>query len=308
MFLGIVFSVIVSVFFSLYIIPRKFSRQSPTLYTVFLGLSFFVGSAIWYLIAWGFEIRPRETLFSIWHLLSCLRGASWAVAAVLLNIAIDKIGLSKSNQWKNLQGPIGSILMLSLLGDVVGIKVAFVVGGMIAIFVSAMLFTIRKDTENKRSINIGVMFAVAAAFLFGFNAYLQKVLTNKDFVYSQLFWVALAMFVTAIVIQSIKKGRRLWVQRHAAKSTPPPTVLFSKQILLPLLAGLLYCVAAIFNVLAYTKIAGSVAFSIVQLNAVWTILIGIFIFKEIDFRKNWLRITSGLAFAIGAIVLLIFAL
>ena len=320
--LGVVFSVIVSLLTALYIIPRKFSRQSSTLYTVYMGLAIFLGAAIWYLIAWGFELRDRETLLSVWHLLSALRGVCWTTAVIFLIMAIDKIGLSKSNQWKNLQGPIACILMISFLSDVAGIKILYVVGGMLAIFVSAALFTVRAETDNKKTINIGILYAILGAVGFGLDAFLQKMLTNEGFVYSQHFYFGAAVFVTALIFYFVaKQPNQIPVQegKFALEQQKDPNKkerfkklkdLFkvSKQTWLPIIGGTLLCICSIFQVLANTLISGAISFSIVQLNAVWVILIGIFVFKEINFKKHWLRITAGFVFAIGAIVLLMFAL
>jgi glucose uptake protein GlcU len=42
-----------------------------------------------------------------------------------------------------------------------------------------------------------------------------------------------------------------------------------------------------------------------QFNAVWTILIGVLIFKEINWRKHWLRLLVGIILAIVSIGLLV---
>jgi len=65
--------------------------------------------------------------------------------------------------------------------------------------------------------------------------------------------------------------------------------------------------ASFFSTLAYKYILDSIAFTIVQLNAVWTVLVGILIFKEIDFKKNWARILTGIVFAITGVIMLLFA-
>lgn len=59
-----------------------------------------------------------------------------------------------------------------------------------------------------------------------------------------------------------------------------------KRIYYDILSIYLNNFASFFSTLAYKYIPGSIAFTIVQLNAVWTVLVGILIFKEIDFKKN----------------------
>jgi len=70
----------------------------------------------------------------------------------------------------------------------------------------------------------------------------------------------------------------------------------------------MFLVATLLSIFSYTMIAGGVAWSITQLNAVWTILIGIFVFKEVGFKEHWRRIVAGFVFAMIAIVFLLFAL
>ena len=295
---GVIYSFIVSLFYSLYLIPRKFSKQSPALYTAYLSLAYFLTNVVWYSITLGFRIGERETLSSVWHLLSILRGCSWAVGAVLLHSSIDKIGIGKSAQWKNLQGPIGSILMLVFLHEASGWKVVFIVSGIFAIFISAVLFTVRKENEKKSAFNIGILYAVLAACSFGINVFVQKILVNHGFVFSQLVYTSLSSFILAAAmffIQNRKKDRK-------------ESFILFKQAWLPLTAGVLFGVAIIFLVLANSLMPGSISFSIVQLNTVWTLLIGIFVFKEISFIENRPRIITGLIFAIGAITLLMLAL
>ena len=144
MLLGVILSILVSILFSTYAVPRKFSQQNVILYTMYVGLAYFFGSIIWCTVIWSLNIYPKENLLDWWHLFSVLRGFIWTGGIVCFNLAIDKIGLSKFNQWKNLQGPIGSILVLAILNDVSGAKIIFLILGIIAILISALLFTIKR--------------------------------------------------------------------------------------------------------------------------------------------------------------------
>ena len=78
MVLGIVFSVCVSILFSLYVIPRKFSKQSATHYAVFVGFAFFIVSAIWYLMP-GVLILGNEKHFGVFGIYFQWRAAYFGV-------------------------------------------------------------------------------------------------------------------------------------------------------------------------------------------------------------------------------------
>ena len=73
MALGIVFAVIVSILFAVYAVPRKFSQQHVILYTMWMGIAYFVGTVILIAILWGLRIEEPEDLLNPWHLLTVLR-------------------------------------------------------------------------------------------------------------------------------------------------------------------------------------------------------------------------------------------
>lgn len=82
--------------------------------------------------------------------------------------------------------------------------------------------------------------------------------------------------------------------------------LLSKDNSLAILAGIVYYFATYFFITAYKYIQGSIAYTIVQLNTIFTIFFGICVFKELAFKNNWLRITLGVILAmVGLVVLMI---
>ena len=296
MVLGVIFAVIVSVLFAVYAVPRKFSRQNTVLYTMWIGVAYLAGSVIFCSVVWGLGLREQEDMLNRWHLLSVLRGVIWVCGIASFNVAIDKIGLARFNQWKNFQGPIGTLLMLAFLDDVAGKKLVWLLLGMTAMFISAVLFTIKTGEDNKRSDAAGIRFALFAAACFGVTAFINAIVTKHGFIYSQLLYHSLSVVVSAAIIFIIQTRKPMEIFR------------FSRENWLPAMSGAMFLTATILSILSYTMITRSVSWSIVQLNAVWTILIGIFIFREISLREHLLRIIAGFAFAITAIVLLLFAL
>jgi glucose uptake protein GlcU len=296
MVIGVLFAFIVSVLFAVYAVPRKFSTQNAALYTMWVGVAYLAGSVAVCSVVWGFGLREQEDLLSKWHLLTVLRGVVWVCGIISFNISIDKIGLTRFNQWKNFQGPIGTLLMLGFLDEVIGTKVLWLLVGMTAMFISAMLFTIKSDTDSKHSNTSGILFAVLAAACFGVTAFINKIITSQGFIFSQLLFHSLSVVISAAIFFVIQTQK------------PKEILRFSQENLLPLLSGTMYLIATILSIFSYTMIAGSISWSITQLNAVWTILIGMFVFKEVSFKKHRPRIITGFAFAILAILLLLKAL
>ena len=296
MITGVVFSVIVSVLFAAYAVPRKFSKQNPVLYTMWVGAAYLAGSIAVCSVVWGFGLREMENLLSRWHLLTALRGVVWVCGVACFNIAIDKIGLAKFNQWKNFQGPIGTLLMLAFLDEIAGQKVTWLLFGATSMFVSAVLFTVNDDNRQNIDRIHGILYALTAAACFGVTAFINKIVTNQGFIYSQLLYHSLSVVISAALIFIIQTRK------------PKEIFYVSREICPPAISGTLFLAGTILSIYSYTMIAGSVSWSITQLNAVWTILIGIFIFREVSFRKHRLRIMTGFVFAAVAIIFLLFAL
>ena len=101
--LGYIFAIISSMFFTAYVIPKKLSKQTPIKYSLFMGIGFFIISIIGFCINKITVNNPSETLLNPILLLSGFGGILWLIGSVFFLTAIDKIGLSRSNQWKNLQ-------------------------------------------------------------------------------------------------------------------------------------------------------------------------------------------------------------
>ena len=116
---------------------------------MWMGIAYFIGTMILVVILWGLRIEEPENLLNPWHLLTVLRGFIWLLGMAAYNLAIDKIGLTRFNQWKNVQGPVGSFLILFVLADVVGIKILWLVLGMAVMFASALMFQITTDEEKE---------------------------------------------------------------------------------------------------------------------------------------------------------------
>lgn len=292
MLIGYIYALIVSFLFSLYFVPRKISTLSPAAYTMFVGFGFFVPSILYCLTLNDFSILTTPIL-----LLCALVGVLWMVAFVFFTISIDKLGLSRSNQWKNLQGPIGAILSLLILSEYQSANIFLVLAAITAIFISAVLFSVKKDSE-KRIDTKGIYFAVIAGFLFGLNSVIQKYVTmNFAQIPPQQLYFSAGVFLSALLYLYLKDKKL-----SAFKTT------FSKNGILALTAGALYFSANYFQIKSNQIIPNSVSFTLIQFNAVWTVLIGILIFKEIDLKKHWKRVGLGLIFAVLSIIILFFGM
>ena len=317
MVLGIVFAVLVSILFAVYAVPRKFSKQHVILYTMWMGIAYFVGTVILMAILWGLRVEEPEDLLNPWHLLTVLRGLIWLLGMAAYNLAIDKIGLTRFNQWKNVQGPVGSFLILFVLADVVGIKILWLVLGMMVMFASALMFQITTNTEkenlteSQKNAKEGITLALFSGICFGGTALLNSIVTRPGivgdtFTYSQLFYHSASLVLFSVIVYAGLGGK--FNGSSTAKQRFKNIFKVDKKTWLPVMAGGMFLLATLLTIHSYRLIPNPVAWSIMQLNVFWTVFIGLFIFKEIDYKQHWLRLSSGVFMAIVACVLLFFAI
>lgn len=290
---GIVLALIGSVFFALYVIPRKLCRNNGTVFSFLTGLGFFLSSFISYGIHFYTTAHP-ETFANRALFFAGIAGILWAVGIICLFASIDRIGLSKSNQWKNFQGPIGVLLTLMFLREYLVTNLMLVIAAAAAIFCSAMLFTIRDEDGDNKNL-VGVLWAILSAVAFGSVTVFNKYVTSHSGLYAQQVIMSFSVLCTLTIWMFLQSRARAAMREYGRKD-----------IALGLLGGILYFGASFFMLSAYRFIPASVGFTIIQCNAVWVILIGILYFKEIDFQKNRMRISLGFVTAILGVALLAF--
>jgi drug/metabolite transporter (DMT)-like permease len=82
---------------------------------------------------------------------------------------------------------------------------------------------------------------------------------------------------------------------------------YKKDNLWAIVGWCLYFWASLLSVFAYKLLPGSIVFTIVQLNAVRTVLAGVFIFKEISWKQHRKQLLLGMFFAILGVIALLYA-
>lgn len=290
---GYIFAILSSVFFSLYVIPRKLSSQHPVYFSFFMSVGFLVGATILYLAKPLLGFNETISLILLW---SVIAGVVWATGFVLFVKSIDIIGLAGSNQWKNLQGPVGVILSLVILNEWTKTNPIITVLAGIAVFLSALFFTISNSKEQAINNLKGVYLATTSGLAFGIVTVINKYVTTNVGVYSQQVVWSLSILISLV----------FYILSHKELSKNIKTIDI-KNICMGLVAGFLYLGASFFMLQSYKYIPASVGFTIIQLNSIWTISIGIFVFKEIDIKKHYKKIFLGFIFSLIGIALLVFA-
>jgi len=256
-----------------------------------MAVSFSVSSIILYLFQPILKFHEILSPILWW---SVGAGIIWATSFVLFVTSIDSIGLSRSNQWKNLQGPIAVLLSLLILGEASITNPLFAILAAVSISISAIYFSSTLIEKNRIQIK-GIYLAATSAIGFGSVAVIQKYVTSHVGVYSQQ------------VVWSISIATSLFIYILIRRKSKQILNSSNKEKFLGFAAGFLYLGASLFQLLSYNYLPASISFTIIQVNALWTILIGIFVFKEIDIEKYYQKVSLGFIFTIVGIVFLVFA-
>jgi len=291
--IGILFALLSSLFFGLYIVPRKLSKLPAVQFSTLMAIGFSVGSIVLYLVQ--IALGNNEGLGDPDLLFAVLAGAMWATALMLLVKSIDVIGIARSNQWKNLQGPVGVILALIVLNETATVNPLFALLSGFAIFTSALLFNIQSGKQDKNQNKRGVILALTSGLLFGSVAIINKYVTDNAGVYSQQ------------VIWSLSILGSLLLYQIFTKQLSGKMLKKGKDLNLGLSSGFLYLGASLFFLLSLKTTEASITFTIVQMNFLVVIVLGIFVFHEFKFKGNKKRVALGLLFALAGVALLTFA-
>ncbi len=287
--LGIIYAVIGALFFALYSVPQKLTKCSVYTFSYYLGVGYFVASLFTYLI---FVIFGHgEPLFDIWLLVAGVAGVVWYFGQVLYMRAINMIGLSRASTWQKLQGPIASLAILFLFSEYSVDNLVFILLSIFAMGVSGLFLSIHTPADAKSS-RVGTMLALLCAFIFASNVIIRKYVTAENLIYSQQLYSSFFIMLTALIVARAKERNFRFV------------VAFDRRAGLGVLAGVLYFLASFMLILSFEYLLGTVASTLKQLSAIYTLLFGIFLFKEIDFKKHYVRIILGVLCIILSIILL----
>ena len=290
--MGYFFAIVTSICFSLYVVPKKIMKEKTTYYTVYLTCGFCLTSTILYVIFNIFGICKEKVTMEILGVL-LLRGLLWFLSLYIYARAIDKIGISMAVQYQSLKTPLGVLLTLIFLSEFLYTNVSKVIISAILIFMSALLLTIKKSPRKKID-KSGILYAIISAILLATTNLLQKWVTNQGIVYSQHLFTSLSSFICSLMY--------VFIRHDKLKNL---LVVPKKNIMLAFLGGTAFYFASFFQALAYKRLPASVVTIIVQLSTIWSILLGVIVFKEIDVRKHWKRIGLGVFISIFAIIILI---
>ena len=282
--MGYLYAIIASLFQAFYVVPRKFSKASPDVYTYFAALGFLIFALIKYFIDGGANFIDTRLIASVGM------GICWAVGTVFFMVGIEKIGLAKSRQWSRFSYPITILVAFTFLHEHHSMNMWIFSAVFMAIVVAAWLLTFNTG-QGARALKSGIEYSLASAIFFGIMPSLLKVASGAN-ANAQQVVISASAVITILLFMLIRR-----------RSLTPLCKIFTPDHLWPIVGGFGYMITSLLAILAYRYMPAVIGSTIIQLVAVWSILIGVFIFGEISWRRHRHRIILGTALVIAAILL-----
>lgn len=280
MLIGLFLSLISSFLIAIYLWPKKKSKLSLHVFMVFLGLGYFLSSLLAFLIL-QFTGIINEQFFNPWNAVASLNGVIVMIAIVLFLIAIDNMGIAKASQFKSFQGSVGALLIMLVFAEWKTNNVYFLLIGILIMWLAALAFNARKNDGSKVETK-WILISVASGLLFAVDALVKKIVLEQGLQWSQLVYVSFFTLLSSLIYAIYKEKNLKFFKKN-----------FSKDALLVFAGGISCFVSTILGVISLNYLAGSIATTVRELSALWNVLFGIFLFKEISFKENKKRLILG---------------
>lgn len=288
---GFVLGLLSAVFFTFYIIPQKVEKLDVTTYIWMVGVGVIVTTMIPY---FAVGMPP----FGPWsgRVLALTCGAGWAMGTLCFATGVTRIGLALATPIKNTTGILGTLVGLVLFREYRTTDPWLCTAGSLLIVAAAIVIgltnTPTTSTERRCTVT-GVLCALGAAVCYASYLYPMKMAVQQMGFWSFAPWMGfgiLGMATGAVLVR--RNGIRELV------SYPPRTYGIA------MLGGVSWAIALICLTSSMTMVDLAVAWSLAQLNTVPAVILGILVFREVSFRREWVKISLGIVAAVVGTLLL----
>jgi glucose uptake protein GlcU len=307
--LGFLISILGSVSFGAYILPRKLSRLSVLEYQFWLSLVIFPLCAIAAVLAGaGISLSPPM----LGHAVLC--GVLWTFGSLSYSAAVDNIGVTRSTPIKNMAPVFAAIYgilifheytlnnpasLATALGGVACMAIAaYWIGGAGAPEHEKALAFNRARSEGERSSSFrrGILFSLSAAFFYGaYSLPLKFLFKHNVSAYSACAWLGAGVLITTLVILIFREHR------------VAPKFPGSREFLLAQSAGAIWTSGQVLGAVAMFYIPMSISWPISNLGTLVAVGWGVLLFKEVHIEAHVREFTLGLFVYVTGLALLAFA-
>ncbi len=221
-------------------------------------------------------------------------GAVWAVGTYCFAAGISNIGLTLATPIKNTTAVLGTLVGLFALNEWKTTDPVYCITGSILVALAATLISFTRDEQtHHKTISKGILLSLSAACCYA--SYLVP-MRKTAFAMGYLdytCWMTAGMIILTWLVTIFTRNEMIELKKYSRKD-----------FILALSGGVAWSVGFITLCASFELIDLSVAWSLSNLNTVPAVLVGILIFKEVDWQKRKRLIIPGLiAAAVGTVFL-----
>lgn len=292
--LGLIYVIASTIFFGMYVTPRKHSQLANAPYFFGMGLGLLVctvGSAI----AAG-QFGP-ETL-KYWHL-GLIGGSLWTIGTGCMIAAVPLIGVSRAIPVKNTTGVLGVFIGVLMFGELLGhgpLPPLLALAGSVLIVVSPLFFarTMKTDEQVKpENIRPGILYAIGACLAYAvYSIAIKQADASGCPPIGYVGLVGAGAFVTIVAWSIWMKAVPVWAGASL------------KEKWLGILGGIIWAGATFFLFLAVSKLGLAISWSFIQANSLAAVGYSVFALSEIKLRHHLSDVILGAGTVLLGVVLL----
>jgi glucose uptake protein GlcU len=288
---GLLIALACAVLFGLYMAPRKLCtmRSIPFL------LSMVVGVIMALAVAWQIGGRPMVA-HGADRWLSLLTGSLWSLGTLFFVLGVSRLGLAVATTIKNTTAVWGALAGIVLFGEGAHTEpVTCIVGSALIALSAGALGRIGAQRDAEQGISVpGVVFSLLASLAYAAYTIPMKVVHNHGVSYLEVtflmgFGAALtALLIFAAVDRRFGEWMRLPWREHA----------------LAMLAGIIWSAAVLTMTAAFDMVGLAVTWPIANVNTVFAVALGVWVFREIEMKRHGRMLWLGLCSAVLGVGLL----
>ena len=280
---GVLLGLLTAVFIGLFMVPRRHYKGNTA--TFLVGVT--SGAAVGNLVYWIVSGMPFEVTWLAAG--SLLPGVNWAVGTFAYAAGTHRVGLAKATGIKNTQVVVATVGAFVIFGEAQTTEPIFAFAGAGLVVATALVLSgmrHRKEALPHASLK-GYLIPIIASVLYGINGLLLKWLIAGGVPRPQInFGIGLGAFAGGLLVYRVTRGRLDFLR-----------AVSPWQHLLAVSGGLTWAAGLVTMIISIHYVGLAVAWSLLNLSIVISVLYGTIVLREVDIRLRWKQVAVGLALA-----------
>lgn len=281
--LGVALGLVTAFSLGLFMVPRRYYRGDSV--TFLVGMTF--GAMAGGFAYWLFAGRPFSTAPLAFA--SLLPGVNWALGTYAYAAGTHRVGLAKATGIKNTQVVVATLVAFVVFGEAATTNVPLAcLGSALVVATAFVLSGIEHREEALPHASLGgYLIPIIASVLYGLNGLLMKWLIAGGVPRPQMnLGIGTGAFAGGLIVYATVKRRLDFLRAVGAG-----------QHLAAVLGGVIWAIALVTMIVAIDFAGLAVAWSLMNLSIVVSVLYGVVILREVDVRRRWGQVAAGLVLA-----------